>query len=72
VQAQNREIGLIELHRCNSTLDHPGILVFFMNLVALVGLSSPELLRSFSRPTIIAVIQVNQSRSEISIPNLAN
>jgi hypothetical protein len=43
-----------------------------MNLVALVGLSSPELLRSFSRPTIIAVIQVNQSRSEISIPNLAN
>jgi hypothetical protein len=41
VQAQNREIGLFELHECNSTLDEAGILGFSMNVVALVGLSSP-------------------------------
>jgi hypothetical protein len=47
VQAQNREIGLIELHECNSALDQAGILVFFMNLVALVGPSSPQSLSNF-------------------------
>jgi hypothetical protein len=41
VQAQNREIGLIELQGCNSTLDHAGILGFSLNVMALVGLSSP-------------------------------
>jgi hypothetical protein len=47
VQAQNREIGLIELHACNSTLDQAGILLFSMNLVALVGLYSPQPLSNF-------------------------
>jgi hypothetical protein len=54
VQAQNREIGLIELHGCNSTLDQAGILGVYMNLVALFGLSRPWLLSNFSlRPIIL-------------------
>jgi hypothetical protein len=56
VQAQNREIGLIELHRCNSTLDRAGILGFSMNVVALIGLSGPKFLTSFSCPTIILIV----------------
>jgi hypothetical protein len=34
VQAQNREIGLIELQPCNSTLDQAGILGVSLNVLA--------------------------------------
>jgi hypothetical protein len=56
VQAQNREIGLIELHACNSRLDLAGNLGFSLNVMALVGLSSPELLPNFSYPLIILIV----------------
>jgi len=43
VQAQNREIGLIELHACNSTLDQAGILGYSILIVAWAGLFRPLL-----------------------------